>query len=138
MRRHLITATTLAFPLQSHVTSKLRHRFRSASTPVDYKDVGTAASASSRRSAPMSTTQRCTAHQYSQSLRSTRPTSASARTSTTVCLTSPMRSCGGLTKKASALAHKMKHSPKADRTTTGITADAVILLANILRRLEDG
>ena len=44
----------------------------------------------------------------------------------------------GLTKKASALAHKMKHSPKADRTTTGITADAVILLANILRRLEDG
>jgi len=49
-----------------------------------------------------------------------------------------MRSCGGLTKKASALAHKMKHSPKADRTTTGITADAVILLANILRRLEDG
>src|SRR5699024_5132966 len=41
-------------------------------------------------------------------------------------------------KKASALAHKMKHSPKADRTTTGITADAVILLANILRRLEDG
>ena len=44
----------------------------------------------------------------------------------------------GLTKKASARSHKMKHSPKADRTTTGIAADAVILLANILRRLEEG
>jgi hypothetical protein len=42
----------------------------------------------------------------------------------------------GLVKKASALSHKMKHSPQADRTTAGIAADAVILLANILRRLR--
>lgn len=43
----------------------------------------------------------------------------------------------GLVKKTSALSHKMKHSPRADRTATGIAADAVILLANILRRLSD-
>lgn len=36
-----------------------------------------------------------------------------------------------------ALSHKMKHPGRADRATTGITADAVILLANILRRLHD-
>lgn len=43
----------------------------------------------------------------------------------------------GLTRKASALAHKVKHSPNADRTSAGITADTVILLANILRRLAE-
>lgn len=43
----------------------------------------------------------------------------------------------GLVKKTSALSHKMKHSPRADRIATGIAADAVILLANILRRLRD-
>lgn len=43
----------------------------------------------------------------------------------------------GLIKKASALAHKMKHSESADRTTTGICADTVILLANVLRRLQE-
>lgn len=43
----------------------------------------------------------------------------------------------GLAKKASALAHKVKHSPRANRTSAGIAADSVILLANILRRLSD-
>lgn len=43
----------------------------------------------------------------------------------------------GLVKKASAFAHKVKHSPRADRVNAGIAADAVILLANILRRLAE-
>lgn len=43
----------------------------------------------------------------------------------------------GLVKKASALAHKVKHSPNADRVNAGIAADAVILLANMLRRLAE-
>lgn len=43
----------------------------------------------------------------------------------------------GLAKKASALAHRIKHSPSADRTRAGIAADAAILLANILRRLSE-
>ena len=43
----------------------------------------------------------------------------------------------GLVKKALALAHKGKHSPRADRVNAGIAADAVILLANMLRRLAE-
>ena len=43
----------------------------------------------------------------------------------------------GLVKKASAFAHKVKHSPRADRVNAGIAADAVILLANMLRRLAE-
>lgn len=43
----------------------------------------------------------------------------------------------GLAKKASALAHKVKHSPRADRTSAGIAADSVILLAHVLRRLSE-
>ena len=42
----------------------------------------------------------------------------------------------GLVKKASAFAHKVKHSPRSDRTSAGIAADTVILLANMLRRLS--
>ncbi|MET7578013.1 adenine nucleotide alpha hydrolase family protein [Micrococcus luteus] len=42
----------------------------------------------------------------------------------------------GLVKKASALAHKVKHSPNADRRSAGIAADSVILIANIIRRLD--
>ncbi|MBM4487733.1 hypothetical protein MWT96_25180 (plasmid) [Prescottella equi] len=42
----------------------------------------------------------------------------------------------GLTKKAAALAHHVKHSPTATRRDAGIAADSVILLANIVRRLD--
>lgn len=42
----------------------------------------------------------------------------------------------GLAKKAAALAHHVKHSPTATRRDAGIAADAVILLANIVRRLD--
>lgn len=43
----------------------------------------------------------------------------------------------GLAVKTAALAHHVKHSPTANRTEAGIAGDAVILLANMLRRLED-
>ena len=42
----------------------------------------------------------------------------------------------GLTKKAAALAHRVKHSSTATRRDAGISADAVILLTNIIRRLD--
>jgi len=41
-----------------------------------------------------------------------------------------------LTNKAIEFAHHVKHSPTPTRREAGIAADAVILLANILRRLE--
>ncbi|HEU5156128.1 MAG TPA: hypothetical protein VFU43_03970 [Streptosporangiaceae bacterium] len=42
----------------------------------------------------------------------------------------------GLANKAAALAHHVKHAPTPTRRDAGIVSDAVILLANILRRLE--
>lgn len=42
----------------------------------------------------------------------------------------------GLATKAVELAHKVKHSATSTRRDAGIAADAVILLANILKRLE--
>lgn len=42
----------------------------------------------------------------------------------------------GLANKAAALAHHVKHSPTPTRREAGISADAVILLANMLRRLH--
>jgi len=42
----------------------------------------------------------------------------------------------GLATKAAALAHHVKHSPTSMRRDAGIASDAVILLANMLRRLE--
>lgn len=43
----------------------------------------------------------------------------------------------GLVKKTSAFAHKVKHSPKADRLSAGLAGDAVIMLAQLLRRLAE-
>ena len=68
----------------------------------------TVASASSRRSAPTSTTLRCTAHRNSQSLRST---STDIRIGAYIDHRLPGKSneeLRGLTKKASALADKME------------------------------
>ena len=42
----------------------------------------------------------------------------------------------GLATKAAALAHHVKHSPTQTRREAGIASDSVILLANMLRRLE--
>ena len=118
--------------------AQLRQRFRSASTAMDYKDVGNRC---------VGVLEALSAHVYDPAVHC--PPGATVppvdRTDIRIGAYIDQRLPGksneelrGLTKKASALSHKMKHSPKADRTTTGIAADAVILLANILRRLEEG
>lgn len=118
--------------------AQLRQRFRSASTAVDYKDVGNRC---------VGVLEAVSAHVYDPAVHCPPGATVPPVDKTDIRIGAyidhrlPGKSneeLRGLTKKASALAHKMKHSPKADRTTTGITADAVILLANILRRLEDG
>lgn len=118
--------------------AQLRQRFRSASTVMDYKDVGNRC---------VGVLEALSAHVYHPEVHCPPGLSEPPVDKTDIRIRAyidhrlPGKSneeLRGLTKKASALAHKMKHSPKADRTTTGITADAVILLANILRRLEDG
>ena len=118
--------------------AQLRQRFRSASTVMDYKDVGNRC---------VGVLEALSAHVYDPEVHCPPGLSEPPVDKTDIRIGAyiehrlPGKSneeLRGLTKKVSALAHKMKHSPKADRTTTGITADAVILLANILRRLEDG
>jgi hypothetical protein len=42
----------------------------------------------------------------------------------------------GLVVKAIELAHSVKHSTEPTRREAGIVADAVIMLANILRRVD--
>lgn len=42
----------------------------------------------------------------------------------------------GVVTKVIALAHRVKHSSTPTRRDAGITADSVILLSNILRRVE--
>lgn len=122
--------------VDDHV-AQLRQRFRSASTPVDYKDVGNRC---------VGVLEALSAHVYDPKVHC--PPGATTppidRTDVRIGAYIDQRLPGksneelrGLVKKASALSHKMKHSPRADRTTTGIAADAVILLANILRRLHD-
>ena len=116
---------------------QLRYRFRTASTTVDYKDVGN----------------RCVGVLEELSRTLYRPEIHCApdekppavdKTGIRIGAYIDRRLKGpgneelrGLVKKTSALSHKIKHSPTADRATAGIAADAVIMLANILRRLED-
>ncbi|PMB99014.1 hypothetical protein [Brevibacterium luteolum] len=118
--------------------AQLRQRFRSASTAVDYKDVGNRC---------VGVLEALSAHVYDPAVHCPPGATVPPVDKTDIRIGAyidhrlPGKSneeLRGLTKKASALSHKMKHSPKADRTTTGIAADAVILLANILRRLEEG
>jgi len=128
---------TLGWPGVDEYIEQLRLRFRSASTVVDYKDVGNRC---------VGVLEALSAKVYCPAVHCPPGKTPPPVDKTDVRIGayidhrlpgSSNEELRGLTKKASALAHKMKHSPRADRTTSGITADAVILLANMLRRLED-
>lgn len=117
--------------------AQLRQRFRSASTPVDYKDVGNRCVGvlEALSSHVYDPAEHCAPGQTEPPIDKT-----DIRIGAYIDQRLPGKSneeLRGLVKKASALSHKMKHSGRADRASTGITADAVILLANILRRLHD-
>ncbi len=127
----------LGWPLVDDQIEQLRHRFATASTPVDYKDVGNRC---------VGVIEALSALVYDPDLDcpdGVKPLPVE-KTDLRIGAYIDRRLPGsaneelrGLVKKASALSHKMKHSPRADRTSSGIAADAVILLANILRRLSD-
>lgn len=117
--------------------AQLRLRFRSAATTQDYRDVGNRCVGvlEALSAAVYVAAQHCPAGQQEPPV---------DKTDIRIGAYVSERLAGGqneelrgLTKKASALAHKVKHSPRADRTSAGIAADAVILLANILRRLAE-
>lgn len=127
----------LGWPNVDNQLDQLRARFRTAVTPVDYKDVGNRC---------VGVLEALSAQVYDVLLHCPPGMDEPPVDRTDIRIGayiderlkgSSNEELRGLTKKASALAHKMKHSPRADRTTTGIAADTVILLANILRRLQD-
>lgn len=116
---------------------QLRHRFRTASTTVDYKDVG------NRCVGVLEELSRILYQPEAHCAPDEKPPPVD-KTGIRIGAYIDRRLKGsgneelrGLVKKVSALSHKIKHSPTADRTTVGIAADAVIMLANILRRLQE-
>ena len=116
---------------------QLRHRFRTASTTIDYKDVG------NRCVGVLEELSRILYQPEVHCAPDEKPPPVD-KTNIRISAYIDWRLKGsineelrGLIKKASALSHKIKHSPTADRTTAGISADAVIMLANILRRLQE-
>lgn len=121
--------------VDSHI-EQLRQRFATASTHVDYKDVGNRC---------VGVLEALSAVVYDRAVHCPEDEAPPPVDKTDIRIGayidqrlpgSSNEELRGLVKKASALSHKMKHSPRADRITTGIAADAVILLANILRRLR--
>ena len=116
---------------------QLRHRFRTASTTIDYKDVGNRC---------VGVLEELSRILYQPDMHCTPDEKPPAVDKTNVRIStyidrrlkgSSNEELRGLVKKVSALSHKIKHSPTADRTTAGIAADTVIMLANILRRLQE-
>jgi hypothetical protein len=116
---------------------QLRYRFRTASTTVDYKDVG------NRCVGVLEELSRILYQSDMHCAPDEKPPPVD-KTNIRIGAYVDRRLKGsnnaelrGLVKKVSALSHKIKHSPTADRTTAGIAADTVIMLANILRRLQE-
>jgi hypothetical protein len=127
----------LGWPTVDEYVNQLRQRFRSASTAIDYKDVGNRC---------VGLLEALSAVVFDPAVHCPPGNTPPPVDKTDVRIGayidhrlpgSANEELRGLVKKASALSHKMKHSPKADRVTTGIAADTVILLANILRRLRE-
>ena len=116
---------------------QLRSRFRSAATVADYRDVGNRC---------VGVLEAISALVYDPAVDCPPGTEEPAVDKTNIRIGAYIsrrlpgkenEEIRGLANKASAVAHRMKHSSRADRTRTGICADTVILLANILRRLQE-
>jgi hypothetical protein len=125
------------WPAVDEEIRELRRRFRSSTTPQDYRAVGThcvgVVEALSR-----------TVYDPARHLRPGEvepPVDKSKlrldRYVEDALPSEPNEELRGLAKRAVAVAHQVKHRTTPTRRDAGIAADAVILLANILRRLED-
>lgn len=141
LRKDLAVAVSprseLGWPKVDEALKQLRDRFATATTTADYKDVGNRC---------VGVLEALSAFVYDPKIHLPEGEVEPAIDKTYVRIGAyigdrlpgkPNEKLRALCKKASELAHSVKHSPKADRTTSGIAADSVILLANILRRLEE-
>jgi hypothetical protein len=128
--------TAVGWPLVDEEVRELRRRFRTASTPQDYRDVGThcvgVLEALGR-----------TVYDAAKHLREGEtvppPDKTKQRLGRYIEDSLPGGSneeLRGLATKTIELAHQVKHRPTPTRREAGIAADAVILLSNMLRRLD--
>ena len=129
--------TELGWPAVDEYIRQLRQRFHSATSVADYKDVGNRCVGvlEALSSVVYDPALDCPPNEAPPSIDKT-----NIRIGAYVDRKLPGKGneeLRGLIKKASAVAHRMKHSERANRTTTGICADTVILLANVLRRLQE-
>lgn len=115
---------------------ELQRRFRSAATPQDYRDVG------NRAVAVLEALSR-TIYDPTKHLRDGEVAPPVDRTNVRIGRYvedslggAENEEVRGVAKKVSELAHKVKHRPAPTRRDAGIAADSVILLANILRRVD--
>lgn len=128
--------TAVGWPLVDEEVRELRRRFRTASTPQDYRDVGThcvgVLEALGR-----------TVYDPAKHLREGETPPSPDKTKQRLgryiedaLPGGPNEELRGLGSKTIEVAHQVKHRSTATRREAGIAADAVILLANMLRRLD--
>lgn len=124
------------WPKVDEELTELKRRFRSASTPQDYRDVG-------NRSVAVLEALSRTVYEGALHLRPGESEPAPDKTKQRLgryvedsLAGKDNEAIRGVTNKVIELAHSVKHSSQPSRREAGIAADAVILLANILRRVD--
>ncbi|MHA7198790.1 hypothetical protein [Arthrobacter alkaliphilus] len=129
--------SAIGWPLVDEEIEALRQRFRTAATPQDYRDVG-------NRSEAVLEALSAIVYDADEHLAPGETEPPVDKTNIRIEAYANKELQGGanehlrgLAKKASAMAHDVKHSPTGSRRDAGIIADSVILLANILRRLKE-
>ena len=126
----------LGWPQVDEELEELRRRFRTAKTPQDYRDVG------NRCVAALEAIGRAV-FDAERHLRPGEEVPAPDKSKNRIeryvedsLAGEENESLRGVAKKVIELAHSVKHSQSATRRAAGIAADAVIMLAHILRRVE--
>jgi len=128
--------TKTGWPKVDEELNELRRRFRTASTTQDYRDVG-------NRSVAVLETLSRTVYDPAVHLRDGETEPAADKTKQRIgryvedsLAGKENEAIRGVVSKVSDLAHSVKHSTAPTRREAGIVADSVIMLANILRRVD--
>lgn len=129
--------TATGWPKVDEEITELKRRFRTASTPQDYRDVG------NRCVAVLEALSR-TVYDPSRHLREGELEPPADKTKQRLgryvedsLAGKDNEAIRAVANKVIELAHSVKHSTAPARREAGIAADAVILLANILRRIDE-
>lgn len=128
--------TKTGWPKVDEELTELRRRFRTASTTQDYRDVG-------NRSVAVLEALSRTIYDPAVHLRDGETEPPADKTKQRIgryvedsLAGKDNEAIRGVVNKVSDLAHSVKHSAAPTRREAGIAADSVIMLANILRRVD--